>query len=401
MKRCDRCIGRRLVGAQGPEIQREHAGVYRAAHDLDEVEEADCEVCEGCFADADHWLAAALAAAGSYAAGEFQVGTVFPKACEEREKAWKPMDDIGDTIRTEANRLLGPKIADATDMTWATDGRPELVITVDTRFWHAEARANSIFVAGRYTKHRRDLPQTHWPCKRCSGLGCWDCDDAGVLYESSVEDVIAEAAEPLFGADGSSFHGAGREDIDALMLGTGRPFVIELHDPHDRAANLDVMAAQINAATEESGVGVRDLRMTEKEEVARIKAGEYQKEYLAHCLAEESVRARDVQAAADRMEGVVLQQRTPERVSHRRADLVRERTVQHIEVERPPGADGKRFSLRVLAESGTYIKEMVSGDGGRTTPSFADEVGVPTTVEYLDVVAILDAPAVAPGQAHP
>ena len=51
---------------------------------------------------------------------------------------------------------------------------------------------------------------------------------------------------------------------------------------------------------------------------------------------------------------------------------------------------GTRFSLRVHAESGTYIKEMVNGDEGRTTPSFTALAGVPVKVEFLDVVAILD-----------
>jgi tRNA pseudouridine synthase 10 len=50
----------------------------------------------------------------------------------------------------------------------------------------------------------------------------------------------------------------------------------------------------------------------------------------------------------------------------------------------------ERFSLRVRAESGTYIKELVSSDEGRTVPSFSSLAGVPVKVEFLDVVAILD-----------
>ena len=33
---------------------------------------------------------------------------------------------------------------------------------------------------------------------------------------------------------------------------------------------------------------------------------------------------------------------------------------------------------------------MVNGDEGRTVPSFTELAGVPTKVEFLDVVAILD-----------
>ena len=35
------------------------------------------------------------------------------------------------------------------------------------------------------------------------------------------------------------FHGMGREDIDALCLGEGRPFVLELSEPRIRDIDLD------------------------------------------------------------------------------------------------------------------------------------------------------------------
>lgn len=393
---CDRCLGRRLVGAAGVDAQREAGVRQRTVGGWDEVAEADCPVCEGTFSDTAEWLRVAKDALAPYEFTTFQAGTMFPQECEDAEKAAAEAlgMPLGESVRTEANRLLAPLIAEATDGAVDPEGRPDVVVQVDTRFWHTTARANSLFVAGRYTKHRRDIPQTHWPCKRCQGRGCWECDDAGVRYEESVEDAIGQVLKPAFDAEGYSFHGAGREDIDALMLGTGRPFVLELHDPKRRSVDLTSAEDAINAATETSGVGVSGLRITEKEEVARIKSGEYQKEYLAHCLTETPVTPEQVQTAAEGLRGVTLDQRTPERVSHRRADLVRKRTVHHITVESPPDAEGTRFSLRVLAESGTYIKEMVSGDDGRTVPSFSERLGAPVTVEFLDVVAILD-------EAHP
>ncbi len=42
----------------------------------------------------------------------------------------------------------------------------------------------------------------------------------------------------------------------------------------------------------------------------------------------------------------------------------------------------------VRAESGTYIKELVSGDDGRTRPSLAEILGTPATCVALDVVKI-------------
>jgi tRNA pseudouridine synthase 10 len=45
-------------------------------------------------------------------------------------------------------------------------------------------------------------------------------------------------------------------------------------------------------------------------------------------------------------------------------------------------------SLIIEAESGTYIKELISGDGGRTRPSLSELVGVPCNVSKLDVIEI-------------
>jgi tRNA pseudouridine synthase 10 len=387
---CDRCLGRRLVGAQGAEAQRAGA---RAARTWPEVAERDCPVCEGVFAESAKWLEAALAAAKPYGFATFQVGTKFPGFAEgfEREaSAAMGQPKVGETVRTEANRGLAAEIAKATGAQTSPEGRPDLVLEVDTRYWAATAEANAVFVRGRYTKHRRDIPQTHWPCRRCQGRGCWECNDTGVTYAESVEDAIGDAAQPLFAATGFSFHGAGREDIDALMLGTGRPFILELKDPRRRTADLAELERRINADTATSGVAVRDLRMAASEEVAAIKEGEYGKEYLAHVLAERPLARPEVEDVAARLTGTTLEQRTPDRVSHRRADLVRKRRLHKVAVEGMPASPGERFTLRVHAESGTYIKEMVSGDEGRTVPSFSSLAGVPAKVEFLDVVAILD-----------
>jgi tRNA pseudouridine synthase 10 len=387
---CDRCLGRRLIGAAGAVPQREAAAKART---WPEVPEAQCPVCEGAFADADKWLACALEAAARYEFATFQVGTKFPGPCEGLEKEISKamgQEKAGENIRTEANRWLAAAIAAKTAARTDPEGTPDLVLEVDTRYWSCHAEANAAFVKGRYNKLRRDIPQTHWPCRDCTGKGCWRCNDTGVTYAESVEDAIGEPAEPLFGAVGHSFHGAGREDIDALMLGTGRPFILELRDPRRRVADLGELESRINAHTDRTGVAVRGLRIARKEEVAEIKEGEYEKEYLAHCLTEAPLERAAVEAACASLQGVVLEQRTPERVSHRRADLVRRRTLHAVTVEEMPASPGQRFSIRVRAESGTYIKEMVNGDEGRTTPSLSERLGVPTKVEFLDVVAILD-----------
>ncbi len=87
------------------------------------------------------------------------------------------------------------------------------------------------------------------------------------------------------------------------------------------------------------------------------------------------------------LEGVKLAQRTPERVAHRRADLIRRRTVFEVH---PPMIETLEDGVKVVevtmrCESGTYVKETVHGDSGRTQPSIASLLKTKCEVEWLDV----------------
>ncbi len=91
-----------------------------------------------------------------------------------------------------------------------------------------------------------------------------------------------------------------------------------------------------------------------------------------------------------KLQGCTLAQRTPERVAHRRADKIRKRKVMetrdcsmHTDEE---GALFAQFSLR--CESGTYVKETIHGDNGRTQPSIASLIKAKCVVEWLDVADI-------------
>ena len=97
--------------------------------------------------------------------------------------------------------------------------------------------------------------------------------------------------------------------------------------------------------------------------------------------------AEFIKETIDKLAGVKLFQRTPERVAHRRADLIRKRTVfetsKPIIETMPDGVLEVEFTLR--CESGTYVKETVHGDGGRTQPSLSSLIKAKCDVMWLDV----------------
>ena len=83
--------------------------------------------------------------------------------------------------------------------------------------------------------------------------------------------------------------------------------------------------------------------------------------------------------------GAVIQ-RTPQRVAHRRADKERER---HVTIETVRSIAPQTVELQVHCQHGTYVKEWISGDDGRSVPSFRDLLGVTCSCAELDVLEVL------------
>jgi len=71
----------------------------------------------------------------------------------------------------------------------------------------------------RYNKYSRELSQTPWLI------------NGERKSESSVEEHICAPVNQFVLASEWRFSASGREDVDVRMLGTGRPFVVELVNP--------------------------------------------------------------------------------------------------------------------------------------------------------------------------
>jgi tRNA pseudouridine synthase 10 len=94
-----------------------------------------------------------------------------------------------------------------------------------------------------------------------------------------------------------------------------------------------------------------------------------------------------VKKALDALSGAVIEQRTPIRVAHRRADLVRKRkvgTAQLISFT----AETHCAVIKIKCDAGLYVKELISGDSGRTKPSLSALIGVDAEVSDLDVLDV-------------
>jgi len=236
-----------------------------------------------------------------------------------------------------------------------------------------------LFVYGKYKKLSRELSQSRWKCRECNGRGCKACGNTGKLH-ISVEELLGEKFMRHFEAKDAILHGAGREDIDALMLGEGRPFVMEVLDGRKRRIDLKKLEEDVNKSKE---IQAELVCFVKKEARKIIHAIRPDKTYRAVVSTEETI-SEDSLKKLKNFERKTIIQRTPERVSHRRADLFRERKIKRIDCK----LLGKNeFEITIIAQAGTYIKEFISGDSGRTKPCISEMFKVAKCKE-LDVVGI-------------
>ncbi len=350
-------------------------------------ESGDCHICRGLFSEVSKFGGLVEKSSAPFEHENFLVGSkVDPSVIEREEQLWA---DSGasetESIKGEMNREVG-KVVEAALGKPVEFKNPDIVFVIDTMFDRVTADVTPVFFYGRYRKFSRELPQTRWPCRDCRGKGCPRCNGMGRMYGSSVQDLICPILMRRAEGGEEYFHGMGREDIDALMLGNGRPFVAEVRNPRKRSIDLAAAEDEMNASAN-GLVVVEGLRPSTRGEMRAIKSAACPKTYRVRVRFQQEFDHRKLNDIPRVLAEKPIRQHTPNRVAHRRADLERVRTVHRVEIET---VDGPEVVIVVEADSGTYIKELMHGDGGRTKPNVADIVGVPCEVAELDVISIGD-----------
>ncbi len=383
---CPECFGR-LFGRLGhglsnPERARRLADRLGAPPP---AEREGCELCGDTFSHLGVWGDRAVRAAEGVEWHRFTCGSRWdPERLAREEALWAEVrSEWGESARSAFNRELGKLLERRTGAAGGPE-RPDVVFLADLPVGRVELTVLPVYFSGRYRKLDRTLPQTHWPCRSCGGRGCDRCGGTGKTYPTSVEELVAAPFLRATGGTESRFHGMGREDIDARMLGRGRPFVLELVRPSRRTVDLAEIVEELGRDAA-GRVEVQDLAAAEAADVLRVKEAAPEKSYRVGVRGVVSVAK--VNEALSLAVGRAIAQRTPTRVAHRRSDRVRAR---RIVAARLVDASEGRFTLELRTEAGTYVKEWVEGDGGRTDPNLAALVGVPLSVEYLDVLEIHD-----------
>ena len=385
-KICKNCLGRKLSKTiEGTDnIDRANKVCSELNINLDD---ADCVICDNLFDKLDEELYKKIDDKINQLGIEFDtflVGSKIDKSIQKRDEEFSEKFDLSvETIKKEVNRLIGLGIWEIYDKEAEFESQ-DIVFNVDlVGEPKVKIQINPLYIEGKYNKLKRGIPQTKWPCTKCKGRGCEECNFTGKQYPESVEELISEHFLKLTNGREAKFHGAGREDIDVLMLGSGRPFVLEIKEPKIRKLDLQKLEEEINKINE-GKTSYHNLHVCERRRKAEIKQSspDTYKVYRALVKCDEAFDEVKLEELTKLNE---IHQQTPLRVLRRRADKVR---IKHVLDLSYDVIDEKTFSMRIKTEGGLYIKELISGDEGRSHPNVGEILGVNAICEQLDVIEV-------------
>ena len=383
---CKHCLGRKLSKTIEGTNNIERADKVCNELDID-LDDVDCAICDNLFDKLDDDLYRKIDEKISQLGIEFEtflVGSQIPKDIQKRDEELSEKFDLAvETIKKEVNRLIGLGIWERYDKE-AEFERQDIVFNVDlTGEPKVRIQINPLYIEGKYNKYKRGIPQTKWPCSKCKGRGCEECNFTGKQYPESVEELISGRFLELTKGREAKFHGAGREDIDVLMLGSGRPFVLEIKEPKIRNLDLAKIEKEVNEINE-GKTAYHNLKLCERPRKAEIKQSspDTYKVYNAIVKCDEAFDEDKLEELTKLNE---INQQTPLRVLRRRTDMVRVKHVLGLSYEI---IDDRTFSMRIKTEGGLYIKELISGDEGRSNPNVSEILGVNAICEQLDVIEV-------------
>jgi tRNA pseudouridine synthase 10 len=308
----------------------------------------------------------------------FNLGMCLNKNINETEKI-KIKEDFQKPLILEIEKDLNAKLQ---------NDFSDCEIVIDFTRDKIDFNLRPVYIYGKYLKYSRELPQTIHYCFKCKGKGCLLCNNSGKLSPTSIQEIIAPYFQEEFIAQDNKFHGCGREDTNVRMLGSGRPFIIELIESKIRTKTKEQLKNLENKINNDSKnknvIEIQELRLSNKKEVVEIKNNEHKKRYSAIIICEKEYNLENLEKIINTE--IEVKQQTPSRVIKRRSNITRIRKCTITEINK---INNLEFNIILISEGGLYIKEFISSDENRTIPSIANIINNNCVCKELDVLEII------------
>lgn len=187
-------------------------------------------------------------------------------------------------------------------------------------------------------------------------------------------------------ASSVSFHSAGREGVDVLVVGTGRPFVLEVEDPRHRIADISQIATLIEAAA--SGrVEVNDLAFATSDMVGFVSQRPFRQRFRLTLEFDVPVEKESFHDAVFGLDGAPIRR-------HIRGEELAGGQRPHDVVRTLLAVDGtwedeRSGTVAFELESGIDPESIATGNGGTVEPSLTDGLETDVTVTEVAIVAVV------------
>ena len=233
------------------------------------------------------------------------------------------------------------------------------------------------YIFGNYIKLSREIGQTKF-------------SRDGVKFAlTSIDEELKSYLKNIFGNSDEDlvFSAGGREDRDVRMLGNGRAFIYSVFNAK-KHYSLDFKEINRNLNNFLTTVKVNGLRICDKKYFNTLKKAESEKIkiYTAVVWSKEEIN-KDICDKIGKVKDLLTNQITPLRVLHKRVLRTREKFIYEINLKEI--INPHFMIIEIKASAGTYIKEFVNGDLGRTYPALCDIIGCECDILQLDVQDII------------
>jgi tRNA pseudouridine synthase 10 len=334
--------------------------------------EDSCSVCAGAMTLVKPLSEDIVEELKKYDYNTFLVGASVPHTILDNDDELRSRFKIKgrDSIKSQITKMLSEKVKAQTGKT-VNYSKPDLTVLASIGDRQVSINLRSLWLAGKYVKLTRGLPQRSSVCGVCSGLGCAECGYRGRSLES-VQGKITDFLTSTFEAESCNFVWLGSEDENSLVKSPGRPFYVEVVKPRKRFAMTEKLgAAKVNSRKGRGStflrtkeIQVKDLQLLEKR-VTDVPMFEITA--VVHLKKKPEAPSLDP-SRMEAIESHFAKARASVRLSRKFRTVQKEIYSIRCKLDE----NGETLQLEITCDGGIPLKKLVSGQDDTVAPNLGE-----------------------------
>ncbi len=304
----------------------------------------------------------------------YHVGTRLPREIllRELEVVTAVGSEWAESIKRELNREIGKRLREYLPDKVFERSNPDIEIVVDITSCEVSIDVKPLYIYSRYRKLIRGVSQVQ----------------LRLNVITSLQKIINEHLCNILCSREAIVHASGREDTDVRMLGRGRPLVIAFISPKRRPSE-ETLREIMKIDNEPIELLTDNIKIVNRRIVEKLKeeATRHTKIYRALVLLSRDISTEEIEALENYFRNRQIVQYTPRRIKRKSPKKRRVRTVYELKALK---IAERLLELIIKCQGGLYVKELITGDEGRTSPSISDTLGQDVVPILLDVLEVLE-----------